>query len=128
MPGHLANTGGRYYALSFFDAYGNVFKIIGRRVTGNRPGNYLITGPGWSGTPPKGLTQVKAPTNNVWIRGQTYIDLYEDTEKALAMIRKIKLTPFGVFSGNAAPAASSPQGISCIGQSAGHRLSGNQIL
>ncbi len=84
-------------------------------MTGNRPGNYLITGPGWSGTPPKGLTQVKAPTNNVWIRGQTYIDIYEDTEKALAMIRKIKLTPLGVFSGNAAPAASSPQGSAASG-------------
>jgi len=123
MPGHFANTGGRYYALSFCDAYGNVFKIIGRRATGSGPGNYLITGPGWSGTPPKGLTEVKAPTNNVWIRGQTYIDLYEDKEKALATIRKIKLTPLGVFSGNAAPAPlsqasaalASPQDIASAG-------------
>jgi hypothetical protein len=124
MPGQFANTAGRYYSLSFVDAYGNVFKIIGRRVTGNRPGNYLITGPGWSGAPPKGLTEIKAPTNNVWIRGQTYIDIYEDTEKALAMIRKIKLTPVGVFSGNAAPSAppsqasaaqASPQDVASAG-------------
>lgn len=115
MAGHFANTGGRYYALSLFDAYGNVFKIIGRRATGSGAGNYLITGPGWSGTPPKGLTEVKAPTNNVWIRGQTYIDLYEDIEKALATIRKIKLTPAGVFSGNAAPAAPLSQSSAASG-------------
>ena len=113
MPARFANTRGRYYVLWFVDAYGNVFKNIGRRTTGNRSGTYLITGPNWNGSAPKGLTEIKSPTNNVWLRGHTYVDVYEDTEKAISLIRKIRLTSLSLFLRNAQPAtvtAAQPSG------------------
>ena len=41
-------------------------------TTGAKAQAYAITGPGWSGTLPKGVTQVKSPTGMVWILGRIY--------------------------------------------------------
>lgn len=103
MPGRFANSGGRYYVFWFVDAYGNVFKNVGRRTTGNSSGAYLITGPNWKGSVPQGLREIKSPTNNVWLRGHTYVDVYDDVDKALALIRKISLTPLSLFARKAQP-------------------------
>jgi hypothetical protein len=103
MPGRFVNMRGRYHVLWFVDAYGNVFQNIGRRTTGSKSGVYVITGLNWSGPLPEGLIEIKAPTNTVWIRGHTFIDVYEDREKAVALVRKINLTPLGVFLGKAKP-------------------------
>jgi len=104
MTGRFANTGGRYYVLWFVDAYSNVFKNLGRRSTGSRSGTYLITGPDWNGSVPQGLVVIKSPTNYVWLRGHTYVDVYDDTDKTLSSIRKITLTPLSSYARNAQPA------------------------
>ena len=61
----------RYYVMQFMDAWTNVFVSLGSRTTGNRPGQFLITGPDWSGQIPSGMTQVQVPTNMVWAIGRT---------------------------------------------------------
>ena len=53
------------------DAYTNVFASPGKRTTGTAEGNFLITGPDFTGTVPAGMKQIKAPTNMVWILGRT---------------------------------------------------------
>jgi hypothetical protein len=44
----------------------------GSGTTGGKPQAYAITGPGWKGTLPAGIRQVKSPTGMVWILGRIY--------------------------------------------------------
>ncbi len=63
---------GRYFLFPMLDAYTNVFRVPGTRTTGTGPQTYAITGPGWRGTLPPGVTEYRAPTNMVWILGRIY--------------------------------------------------------
>lgn len=66
----VPNTEGRYYVMPFMDAFTNVFATVGKRETGTQAGAYLVTGPDWSGKVPAKLSQIKAPTNSVWLVGR----------------------------------------------------------
>ena len=74
----------RYYLLPHYDAYSNVFFVPGPRTTGTGEHTYLLTGPTWQGVVPKGITQVKAPTNMVWVIGQTQVNSTEDGATVVA--------------------------------------------
>jgi hypothetical protein len=62
----------RYYMMPMLGGWSEVFAIASTPTTGGRPQTYAITGPGWSGTLPPGVTQVKSPTGVVWIIGRIY--------------------------------------------------------
>ena len=68
----LPDMNGRYYLFPMLDGWTNVFQVPGSRTTGTGAQTYAITGPGWSGKLPDGVTQYKAPTNLVWILGRIY--------------------------------------------------------
>jgi hypothetical protein len=51
---------GRYFLMPILDAWTTVFQVPGKRTTGTKAQKYLITGPGWNGAVPNGLTQYKA--------------------------------------------------------------------
>jgi hypothetical protein len=68
----LPDMKGRYYLFPMLDAWTDVFQDPGKRTTGTGPQKYVITGPGWSGTLPKGVTEYKSPTSLVWILGRIY--------------------------------------------------------
>jgi hypothetical protein len=74
----VPDTHGRYYLLPMLDAWTNVFATPGSRTTGTKPGNFVIAGPGWSGIVPRGMQQLKSPTNMVWILGRTQTNGPED--------------------------------------------------
>jgi hypothetical protein len=67
----LPDTHGRYYMMPMLDAWTNIFASPGTRTTGNKSGYYSVSGPGWKGKLPKGVKEIKAPTNTVWIIGRT---------------------------------------------------------
>src|SRR5262245_26136794 len=67
----VPDTHGRYYMMPMVDAWTNIFASPGKRTTGTKAGHFAITGPGWSGTLPKGVTELKSSTNMVWIIGRT---------------------------------------------------------
>jgi hypothetical protein len=48
----------RYFSVLLMDIYTFNFAYIGSRTTGNDGGSYLIVGPGWKGTTPKGIKKV----------------------------------------------------------------------
>ena len=68
----LPDMKGRYFLLPMLDAWTNVFQVPGKRTTGTGAQTYVITGPGWAGTIPAGMTEYKAPTELVWIIGRIY--------------------------------------------------------
>jgi hypothetical protein len=68
----LPDMGDRYFLMPMLDGWTNVFQVPGTRTTGNKAQAYAITGPGWKGELPPGLTELKSPTNMVWILGRTY--------------------------------------------------------
>lgn len=90
---HVPDMEGRYYAVQFTDPWGTVFAYVGRRTTGTQAGDYLISGPGWKGTVPNGVTQIAAPNNTVLLIGRTLVESDSDLATAYALAKQIRLTP-----------------------------------
>ncbi|MDY7225340.1 DUF1254 domain-containing protein [Hyalangium rubrum] len=67
---------GRYYLLPMLDMWTDVFSCPGPRTTGTAAQEFVIVGPGWSGTinPALNLQRIDAPTPYVWIIGRTQCD------------------------------------------------------
>ncbi|MFM8533731.1 MAG: DUF1254 domain-containing protein, partial [Acidimicrobiia bacterium] len=63
----LPDMKGRYFLFPMLDAWTNVFQVPGTRTTGTGAQTYAITGPGWRGTLPPGVRELKAPTSLIWI-------------------------------------------------------------
>jgi hypothetical protein len=69
---HLPDTQDRYYVFEMLDVWTNVFSSIGKRTTGTKAGDFVITGPNWKGVLPQGAQEIKSPTNTVWIIGRFF--------------------------------------------------------
>jgi hypothetical protein len=52
--------GNRYFLFPMLDGWTTVFQNPGTRTTGTRAQKYAITGPGWTGKIPEGVTQYKS--------------------------------------------------------------------
>jgi len=48
----------RYYSVQLTDMYSVNYGYVGSRATGNEAGCYMITGPGWNGNKPEGVSKV----------------------------------------------------------------------
>ena len=68
----IPDMGDRFYIMPMLSGYNEVFFVADPRTTGGKAQEYVITGPGWSGALPEGVTQVKSPTALVWILGRVY--------------------------------------------------------
>ena len=68
----LPDAHDRYYLFPMLDGWTDVFQVPGKRTTGTGPQTYAITGPGWKGTLPAGVTEYKSPTAMVWLLGRIY--------------------------------------------------------
>ena len=63
---------GRYFLLPLLDGWTTVFEAPGTRTTGDGAQKFAITGPGWRGKLPAGVTEYKSPTSIVWLLGRIY--------------------------------------------------------
>lgn len=91
------------------DAYTNVFTSPGSRTTGTKANTFLITGPGWNGTVPSQMKQIKAPTNMVWIIGRTQVNSKEDGDKVVVPLqRQYKLVPLSYWGKSYTPPKATP--------------------
>ena len=94
----LPNEHGRYYLMPMLSGWTNVFQVPGTRTTGTDAQTYVITGPGWKGTLPQGVTEYKSPTNMVWIIGSTYSTGTPEDYKAVHAIQdQYKLVPLSAY-------------------------------
>ncbi|MFO1105810.1 MAG: DUF1254 domain-containing protein [Amaricoccus sp.] len=68
------DMGDRYVVFPMYDLWMPVVFSGGSRTTGGASKSFLLTGPGWKGTVPDGMTQVEMPTRYMLILGRTYAD------------------------------------------------------
>lgn len=91
---HVPDMAGRYYSVQFTDpSDGADFAYVGKRVTGTRAGEYLISGPGWKGIVPQGMAQIASPNNAALVVGRVFVASESDLPTAYELARQIQLTP-----------------------------------
>jgi hypothetical protein len=93
----VPDTKGRYYLMPMLDAWTNIFASPGKRTTGTKAGHFAVTGPGWTGTLPAGVQQLKSPTNMIWLIGRTQTNGPKDYAAVHAIQKQYKLTPLSAF-------------------------------
>lgn len=90
--------GKRYYLLPMLDGWTTVFDVPGTRTTGGAAQTFAITGPGWSGTLPKGIKEYKSPTSLVWFVGRIYCTgTPEDYKAVRALQDKLSAVPLSAY-------------------------------
>ena len=91
---HVPDMAGRYYSVQFTDPSNNtIFAYVGKRTTGTEAGEYLVSGPGWKGTMPQGMTQISSPNNSVLVLGRVFVESDSDLSTAYNLAKQIQLTP-----------------------------------
>jgi len=94
---HVPDTNGRYYLMEMLDAWTNVFASPGKRTTGTEDNDFVITGPFWNGKIPAGLTEIKSPTNLVWIIGRIQTNGVDDIDAVNVIQKQVTLMPLNSF-------------------------------
>ena len=101
---HVPNEDNRYYLMPILSAWTNVFADPGTRTTGTLAADFVITGPNWEGQLPQGLTELKSPTNLVWILGRTYCTgTLEDYKVVHAIQNQYSLKPLSYYGKDYTP-------------------------
>ena len=91
---HVPDMNDRYYSVQFIDPSKNTnFAYVGTRTTGTQAGDYLVSGPGWKGQAPGGITQISSPNNGVLVAGRVLVDNDSDLATAYGLSKQIQLTP-----------------------------------
>ncbi len=94
---NVPNTHGRFYTFQFMDAYTNAFAYVGTGSTGTAAGAYALVPPGWTGTLPPGVTEIKSPTNTVWLLGRTLVNGPSDFPAVKQIQDQYELTPLSAW-------------------------------
>ena len=94
---HVPDMAGRYYSVQFTDPSNNTnFAYVGKRTTGTQAGDYLITGPHWKGSAPKGMKLIPSPNNSVLVVGRILVYSDADLPAAYNLAKQIQMAPFTV--------------------------------
>ncbi|MGV8026012.1 MAG: DUF1254 domain-containing protein [Anaerolineaceae bacterium] len=91
---YVPDMASRYYSVQFTDPSDNTnFAYVGKRATGTQAGDYLVSGPGWEGQVPSGMTQISSPNNSVLVFGRVFVESESDLSTAYDLSKQIQLTP-----------------------------------
>jgi hypothetical protein len=87
---HMPDMHGRYDVMEVMDAYTNVIASPGKRTTGTGARDFLFVGPHWKAPVQlvTGMTEVRSPTNMVWIVNRTQLDGEHDIPAVNALQRQ----------------------------------------
>jgi hypothetical protein len=92
------DMGKRFYLFEMTDLWMTDFETPGTRTAGDKAATYLITGPGWNGTVPDGMKQIKSATRYIVILGRTYADGTEEDYKTVnAFQAQYKIVPLSAY-------------------------------
>jgi hypothetical protein len=88
------DMGDRFFLFPMVDLWMSIFDSPGKRTTGGKAANYLITGPGWKGEVPADTKRISSATRYMVILGRTYANGTEkDYEAVNALQAQFKITP-----------------------------------
>jgi hypothetical protein len=91
---HVPDMANRDYSVQFTDPSNNItFAYVGKRTTGTAAGDYLVSGPGWKGVVPQGMSQISSPNNSVLVIGRVLVESDNDLPTAYGLAKQIQLTP-----------------------------------
>ena len=91
---HVPDMNGRYYSVQFTDPSKNInFVYVGKRTTGTKAGDYLITGPNWKRAVPQRMSQISSPNNSVIVIGRVFVENDGDLSTAYELAKQMQLTP-----------------------------------
>jgi len=91
---HVPDMAGRYYAVQFTDpADGTNFAYVGKRTTGTKAADYLISGPGWKETMPQGMKHISSSNNSVLVIGRVFVENDSDIPTAYGLAKQILIMP-----------------------------------
>jgi hypothetical protein len=94
----------RYYTVQLIDAYTFNFAYIGSRATGNDGGSFVIAGPNWNGTAPKGVKGViRSETEFVFAAFRTQLFDSADLDNVKKVQAGYKAQTLSAFLGTPAP-------------------------
>jgi hypothetical protein len=92
------DMGKRFYLFEMTDLWMTDFETPGTRSAGDKAATYLITGPGWNGTVPNGMKQIKSATRYMVILGRTFADGTEQDYKTVnALQAQYKIVPLSAY-------------------------------
>jgi hypothetical protein len=98
----------RYFSVQLIDQYTHNFAYIGTRATGNGGGSFLITGPGWKGGKPDGISQVIAcETELVYAIFRTQLFNAADIENVKKIQAGYQVLSLSAYLGQSAPPSAS---------------------
>lgn len=102
----LPDAADRYYLFPMLDGWTDVFQVPGKRTTGTGAQKIAITGPGWKGRLPEGVTEYRSPTSMVWILGRIYCTgTPEDYAAVHKMQDEISIVPLSRYGKSYTPPA-----------------------
>jgi hypothetical protein len=91
---HVPDMAGRYFSVQFTDPSTSAnFAYVGKRVTGTKAGNFLLSGPSWKGSVPTGTTQITSPGDSVLVIGRVFVADHSDQPAAYALAQQLQLAP-----------------------------------
>ncbi len=96
----------RYFSVQLIDYYTFNFDYIGTRTSGNGGGSFLLAGPGWKGTTPKGVKKVfRCETELAFPTYRTQLFNPGDIDNVRKVQAGYKVQPLSAFLGQPAPNA-----------------------
>lgn len=101
------DMGERFFLFQIVDLWMRALEATpGKRTTGGTAADYLITGPGWTGTTPNGMRRIAMATRYMVILGRTYAN---GTDADYAVVNTLqaqyKITPLSAWGHSFTPAA-----------------------
>ncbi len=87
----------RFLAAELMDAYTNCVALMGTGSDTDDAKTYLLTGPDFKGSVPKGLTEIKVPTNNAWLLIRSLINDEADMPNVRALQDGMRLIPLSHY-------------------------------
>ena len=100
------DMGKRFHLFPMVDLWMTIFASPGTRTGDGKAAAYLMTGPGWKGDVPKGVTHIPVATRYMVILGRTYANGTEaDYKAANALQAQYKITPLSAWGKSFTPKA-----------------------
>jgi len=101
---HVPAMGERYFLMPILDAWTDVIASPGKRTGVKTATDFAITGPDWNGKLPPNVTQIKSPTNLVWLLGRIYCDgTAEDYRAVHTLQAQLSLKPLSALGRRYSP-------------------------